>query len=576
MSMISKNALMMLIQDSSEGMIITDENNVVVLINNAGKNLMNLEQNQIFNSSFIFGEVVSDSAETISINYANKRLLLRRKQISTNQESLHIYFLSEIRNTENEYEELIYLRTIMDYINEGVIATNQEGNIVVYNKQLAEFEELNKNQVAGKNLTDIYDVTLDTSDHMMILKSKNPIKDLNRKYFTKSGHFIQLIASTYPVIKNDQVVGAFSISRNVTKIRELFSKIMESQQKLPAANNRPNNGTRFSFDDIIGKSAVMQSLIKEAKKAALTPSPILIGGETGTGKELFVQSIHNWSMFREQPFVGINCAAIPEALLESLLFGTVKGAYTGAENSSGLFEQAECGTLYLDEINSLPLTLQAKLLRAIQEKTVRRIGGHKEIPVNCRIISSTNEDLLQSVNKGSFRKDLYYRIAVIVLTLPPLRERSEDIKLLADYFIQKYARIYGKTSLRLSDVLLKFITQYAWPGNIREMEHVFESSLAMLEEDDELTINHLPLYLRAKIETANIDSFTNGIQAQLLGKILREVEKKVILEALEKYNWNITRAGHSIGIGRQNMQYRMSKLGIRHSPSFPIPEDPLP
>lgn len=563
MSNIPKDVLRYLADNSSEGMIITDINNIVMLINTAARTLLNMEQNDIVDLPAILGGAAVPTFEPLIMNRGNKRILIRPEQGFNSSEFFKIFYLSEMMDTNQENEELDFLRDIIDSINEGIIATNQEGKIIVYNKQLAEFEELNKNQIEGRYLPEIYDVTLETSDHMMVLKSKKPIKDLNRKYFTKSGRFIQLVASTYPFTKNNKVIGAFSVSRNVTKIREMFLKTMEVQQKAPSKMNHPDNGTRFTFDDIIGESPIIQSVIKETKKAALTPSPILICGKTGTGKELFVQSIHNWSIFKEHPFVGINCAAIPESLLESLLFGTVKGAFTGAENSKGLFEQAENGTLFLDEINSMSLTFQAKLLRAIQEKVIRRVGGTKETPINCRIISSTNEDLIPLVNKGAFREDLYYRIAVIVLTIPPLRERYEDVKLLAEYFMQKYGRIYGHTSLKLSNELNTFLMQYTWPGNIREIEHVFESSIAMLEEEEELTIHHLPLYLRSKIENANIDMVTSGITAKLLGEILKEVEKKVILEALEKNNYNITRAGQSIGIGRQNMQYRMNKLGIK-------------
>lgn len=564
MGIIPKDILRELAKNSSEGMILTDRSDTVLFINNSAQQLLNIKEENIKKLTSIFGNTSNILSEQCFINYANKKLLLRPLRTTGLSAEYKIFYIEEIINEEQNNEELEFLRNIIDHIDEGIIATNKDGKIIVYNNQLAEFEELNKNKTEGKNLTDIYDVTPETSEHMQVLKTAKPIKDLNRKYFTKSGKFIHLIASTYPLTKNNKTVGAFSISRNVSKIRELFSNTMELQNKFQPAGRTSNNGTRYTFEDIIGKSPTIRNLIKEAKKAALTQSPVLICGETGTGKELFVQSIHNWSMQKENPFIGVNCAAIPESLLESLLFGTVKGAFTGAENSKGLFEQAENGTLFLDEINSLPINLQPKLLRAIQEKTIRRIGGSKEIPINCRIISSSNEDLLTMINNDNFRKDFYYRIAVIVLTVPPLRERDEDIKVLAKYFMQKYARIYGHKPLNLSNELIKFLLEYNWPGNVREIEHVFESSIAMLEDAEELTINHLPLYLKSKLDNTNVDFYNSGIKTKQLGKILREVEKKVIEDALRDHNGNITQAGKSIGICRQNMQYRMNKLGIRN------------
>lgn len=564
MGIIPKDILRELAKNSSEGMILTDISDTVLFINHSAQQLLNIKEENIEKLTSIFGSTSNILSEQCFINYANKKLLLRPLRMTGLSAEYKIFYIEEIINEEQNNEELEFLRNIIDHIDEGIIATNKDGKIVVYNNQLAEFEGLIKNKTEGKNLTDIYDVTPETSEHMQVLKTAKPIKDLNRKYFTKSGKFMHLIASTYPLTKNNKTVGAFSISRNVSKIRELFSNTMELQNKFQPAGRISNNGTRYTFEDIIGKSPAIRTLIKEAKKAALTQSPVLICGETGTGKELFVQSIHNWSMQKENPFIGVNCAAIPESLLESLLFGTVKGAFTGAENSKGLFEQAENGTLFLDEINSLPINLQPKLLRAIQEKTIRRIGGSKEIPINCRIISSSNEDLLTMINNDNFRKDFYYRIAVIVLTVPPLRERDEDIKFLANYFIQKYARIYGHKPLNLSNELIKFLLEYNWPGNVREIEHVFESSIAMLEDADELTINHLPLYLKSKLVNTNVDFYNSGIKTKQLNKILKEVEKKVIEDALRDNNGNITQAGKSIGICRQNMQYRMNKLGIRN------------
>jgi arginine utilization regulatory protein len=304
----------------------------------------------------------------------------------------------------------------------------------------------------------------------------------------------------------------------------------------------------------------MHNLIASAKKAAEADCSVLVYGETGTGKELLVQGIHNYSNRSSELFVAINCAAIPETLLESMLFGTVKGAFTGAVDSPGLFEQAGKGTLFLDELNSMSPPLQAKLLRVLQERRVRRLGGSAEIPVGCRIVSSTNVDPWECIRKGQLRKDLFYRLAVISLYIPSLKERVEDIEVLLNHFLNKYQKIYGLGKVKISPELRNVLQNYQWPGNVRELEHVIESAVNMLDGEQVITVDHLPLYLKTKLLSQG--SAAKALPKGTLAEVLTQVEKQVILDALEKHNWNITKAADSLGIVRQNLQYRIRKLGI--------------
>ncbi|HHT62569.1 MAG TPA: sigma 54-interacting transcriptional regulator, partial [Clostridia bacterium] len=274
--------------------------------------------------------------------------------------------------------------------------------------------------------------------------------------------------------------------------------------------------------------------------------------------------LHNYSSHSQEPFIAINCAAIPETLLESSLFGTVKGAFTGAVDNPGLFEQAGKGTLFLDEINSMSPALQAKLLRVLQEKYVRRLGGKTDIPIYCRVISSINVDPWECISRGELRKDLFYRIAVISLYVPPLRERKDDIDILIDYFLKKFQKIYGRRSIKISPEMRIFLMKYQWPGNVRELEHVIESAITMLGEDKIIKTDHLPQYLKIKLsqqEQGILDITTR--EPGTLSHILAEVESQAIKEALRKYQGNITKAAAALGISRQNMQYRMRKLGIK-------------
>ncbi|SPF50429.1 Arginine utilization regulatory protein RocR [Candidatus Desulfosporosinus infrequens] len=458
---------------------------------------------------------------------------------------------------------VLALRHLFNSIEEGVIVTDHEGKIIFYNSEMAKLEDLSPENVVGRYLADVYDaVTLESSEHLTVVLTGEPILEKHKTYFTNKGKEVNIIASTFPVLENRKVVAVYSVCKNITKYKELLTKTMQLQDQIGVEGYR-DNGTRYTFESINYASPAMQSLILSARKAAVVDGYILIFGETGTGKELLVQAIHNHSARKKEPFVAINCAAIPETLLESILFGTAKGAFTGAVESKGLFQQAGNGTLFLDELNSLSIALQAKLLRVLQEKMVRRVGGTNEISVQCRIISSTNVDPWESVKNGTLRKDLFYRLAVITLYVPPLKDRKEDIEALISHFLNKYQRIYGLGSVQMGNELETFFGRYPWPGNVRELEHTIESAMSMLDGRKVLTIEHLPHYIKSKFlsqDGAFSELYKKG--SSTLAQVLREVEKRVLWEALKSHDGNITKAADSIGIARQNLQYRMKKLKI--------------
>ncbi|MDP4128438.1 MAG: sigma 54-interacting transcriptional regulator [Bacillota bacterium] len=455
-------------------------------------------------------------------------------------------------------------RQIFDSIEEGVIVTDREGKIIFYNSELAKLEELLSENVVGKYLTEVYDaVTLESSEHLRVVLTGEPVLEKHKTYFTNQGKEVNIVASTYPVLENGEVIAVYSVCKNISKYKELLTKTIQSQDQIGLDGCQRDNGTRYTFETIKYVSPAMQELIDSAKKASEAEAFVLVSGETGTGKELLVQAIHNHSARKREPFVAINCAAIPETLLESTLFGTAKGAFTGAVEAKGLFHQAGNGTLFLDELNSLNSGLQAKLLRVLQEKTLRRVGGTVEIPVNCRVISSTNVDPWELVNNGTLRKDLFYRLAVMTLYVPPLKERRDDIKVLIDHFMKQYQKIYGLGNILISDKLKDILMRYQWPGNVRELEHIIESAMNMLDGGKEITLDHLPHYLKSKFLSQDgtlLGFYKKG--SGTLAQVLRETEIQVLRQALKNYSGNITKAADSIGIARQNLQYRMKKLGI--------------
>jgi DNA-binding NtrC family response regulator len=316
---------------------------------------------------------------------------------------------------------------------------------------------------------------------------------------------------------------------------------------------------RVSLDSIIGDSEQMQNIFRLVLKVARSNATILIRGESGTGKELIARALHRHSRRAESSFFAINCAAIPESLLESELFGYERGAFTGADRrKAGLFEVASGSTLFLDEIGDLPLLLQGKILRALQEKEIRRVGGTDTIPTDTRLIAATNRDLEEMMREGRFREDLFYRLNIVPIVLPALRERRQDIPALALRFLRKAASEHGKTVNKLRRDALDLLVAYRWPGNVRELESVVERAV-LLSEGDEI----LPADLPATVQTPEQTAGRSRIELPAEGVDLEEVERNLLIQAMERAGWVIARAARLLNLTYRTMQYRLEKFGIR-------------
>jgi len=309
---------------------------------------------------------------------------------------------------------------------------------------------------------------------------------------------------------------------------------------------------------LLGESAVMRQIRSKIDKLARSQAPVYISGESGTGKELVARLIHQQSPKSEKAFIAVNCGSIPHELMESEFFGHKKGSFTGAvSDKQGLFQAADGGTLFLDEIADLPLSLQVKLLRAIQEKKIRPVGGHEEIAVNVRILSATHKDLRKMVQEGDFRQDLYYRLNVIELELPPLRERAEDIEQLATFLLEKQARNNGLEPPVFSEQALETLRHYPFPGNVRELENILERALALFEGN---RIDVDDLNLPVGTERVEKDAFDPSLQS--LEDYLEEIEKQTLVQALEENRWNKTAAAKHLGLTFRSLRYRLKKLGL--------------
>ncbi len=355
-------------------------------------------------------------------------------------------------------------------------------------------------------------------------------------------------------------------------VDSLHKQIIDLQEKLMDRSASARQKTKsalsanYQFSDIIHISPAMNGVVAKCRQVAKSDSSVMIYGETGTGKELFAQSIHNESPRANGPFLAINCAAIPENLLESLLFGTEKGAYTGAERHPGLFEQASSGTLLLDEINSMPLKLQSKLLRVLDTKTVMALGASKPKEVDIRIVASVNRSPEQLMQNKEMLPDLFYRLNAIHIRVPPLRSRPEDIELLAQHFLDSYNRQLGKQNNGISPEAMELLKTYHWPGNVRELEHTIEAALNLTDGSRELRVEDIPAYFFSPAGASAAGS--GGANARSVPNVpLREAvadyERGLIRQALQEAKGNIDRAAALLQIPRTTLYSRMSKLGLR-------------
>ncbi len=350
---------------------------------------------------------------------------------------------------------------------------------------------------------------------------------------------------------------------DIEELRIVVDRTLNSQElEREVRQLRAQVVQRYAFHNLIGKSPSMQEIYAKIEQVADSRTTVLVTGESGTGKELVAKAIHYNSSRRERPFIALNCAALPETLIESELFGHEKGSFTDATaRRVGQFELANSGTLFLDEIGDLSATTQAKLLRVLQEREFNRIGGVQPIKVDVRIIAATNKNLDELVRKGLFREDLYYRINVIALYLPPLRERGEDIPLLAKHFLVKRIEEEKRPAQEFSKDSLELISRYPWPGNVREMENIVEQAFIWSKGCHVITPEHLPTILRTDTRSTSLRDDTLAGRLSL-EKAVMEFEREIILDALKRTNYVQTHAATMLGISRRMLKYRMDSLGI--------------
>jgi arginine utilization regulatory protein len=528
--------------------------------------------NNLFLSKF--KDIIFDITNIIFINLDTYDLMkdTEKKRIEINLfNSIHIvekfesnnnyYFL--IRKKVDTHTNKIYEK-VVNSINERIVASDCKGNVLLFNKASENFENIQKEKIIGKNITELYDLTKDSSLLLTVINSGQPLLNVHQLSTNNFGKRIDDMVDTWPIYDTNELFGAVSIMTDYSKITELSEQVIDLQTKLININDNKEDksplSAKYSFNDIICTSNNMNRVISIAKRSAKSKSPILIHGETGTGKELFAQSIHNYSYNSNGPFIAINCAAIPDNLLESILFGTVKGAFSDSIDRPGLFEQAENGTILLDELNSMSLNLQSKLLRVLQENKVRRVGGSKEISINTRVITAMNENPITAIRENKIRQDLFYRIGVVLIEVPSLRMRKDDIPVLSKMFILNLNRSLERQITRLSTEVFEIFHNYTWPGNVRELQHTIEYAMNISHENERIIeINHLPPHI--------MDLYSKNEEKEKSSQTLEEKlnleEIKILKKELMENDWKIAKTARKLGLKRQSLQYRIKKYSLK-------------
>ncbi|HZW82536.1 MAG TPA: sigma 54-interacting transcriptional regulator [Candidatus Deferrimicrobium sp.] len=464
-------------------------------------------------------------------------------------------FIDELIEEHERTKELKgTLEAVLDNAYEGLILVNKEGIITMTNQPFASFFNASPESLIGKPVLEVYD----NPKFPEVLETGQAVYGYIHKL---NGH--EIIANRIPIRRNGEVVGALGkvTFKNVNELYSLADKVNALTSEVDYYKHKLLNlkETKITFDNIVSVNPKLRQLFDTAKKVALNNSTVLIRGESGTGKELIAQALYHESSRWKGPFVKVNCAAIPDTLLESELFGYVDGAFTGAKKGGqiGKFELADKGTIFLDEVGDMPLSMQAKLLRVLQEKEIERLGDNKSKKIDVRVIAATNRNLEELMKNKEFREDLYYRLNVIALNVPSLRERIDDIPALVAHFVGKFNHQFGAQVVEVDKEVLNLFKLHTWPGNVRELENVMERAFNVVDSE-EIELKHLPIYL----QTLKGRKSSNSHKGQSLASIVEEVEKEAIVFALAAAKGNKVQACHALGLSRSGLYKKLEKYNL--------------
>ncbi|MBA5851724.1 sigma 54-interacting transcriptional regulator [Clostridium sp. cel8] len=542
------------------GIVVIDENARITTMNDYGLKIVNKSISEV-TGRFVKNVIPTSDLPNIlkskkkkvgETQYINDKLVIaNRSPIFSN--GMVIGALGVFQ----DISELVGIKELNERFKKILEASHElicfvdDRRIVSYiNPAYEKHYNVKNSDIVGKDLIDI-------SPNDLIIKVYNSKKSISNQVYHKDNKTI--ISTVTPIFADKKFKGVMSISRAADELKDLIQKLKNSEEKLNYYKEELNrhNGINGSFDSIIGNSGSLKECLIVADKASKSTSTVLIRGESGTGKELIAKAIHNNSNRKNEPFIRINCAAIPENLFESELFGYEKGAFTGAVKSKpGKFELADGGTIFLDEIGDMPLSMQVKILRVLQEREFESVGGLVTHKVDVRIIAATNKNLEEMLKQNKFREDLYYRLNVISILLPPLRDRKEDINLLVEHFIKKISKKLNKKVYKIDKKSLNYLREYHWPGNIRELENIIERAINMCDGDT-IHSNDLPFFIKGENhDTEELINLKDGEIATM-----KEYEREIIEKAVKKYG-SYNKAGKALGLTHRTVSLKCKKYGI--------------
>ena len=555
-----------LVNAFESGVLILTEDLRLIYLNQRGREVLGLDENSDLSNilpqlmyqfgvhDFVQGNETSRRSK-VTVNEKdlvlhtswfeydeNKRILVSFNQLDTLKKI--------IKEVDNEAEASSLLSIIMDAINDCIVYVNKDGIVEMLSRAYAEFLSVDRDWAIGRHVRDV----IENTRMDIVTKTGKPeiaqVQEINGR---------NMIATRIPIFVNGKVVGAVGkvLFRDVDELNTLYLRINNIQKELNLYRDefKKANKASYALDSIIGESPGMKQLKDIVKKVGNTNSNVLILGESGTGKELFAHAIHNNSKRVDAPFIKVNCSAIPFELLESELFGYEEGSFTGARKGGkiGKFKAADGGTIFLDEIGELPMSMQAKLLRVLQDREIEKIGSNISEKVDVRVIAATNKNLENMVNEGHFRLDLFYRLNVVNIRVPSLRERREDIPVLAKYLMEKISEKEGIRVDGISFKALDFLKNYDWPGNVRELENTLERAINFMDDETRILAKHLP---------PKITGISSYDSMRTLKETLEEIEKDVILNRLILAKGNKSEAAETLGISRTSLYDKLTKYNI--------------
>lgn len=566
--------IQLILNSTHDAMIAVNHEGILTLFNTAAEKLTGIKaedaigkrvEDVVIDTRLPYILETGDSELNQQQNLGNIKIVTNRMPVKDDKGNIIgaiavFRDITEIKELAAEITNLKEMRSMLEAIfnatQDAISVVDQNGNGVMINPAYTRITGYSEKDILGKPAT--VDIAEGESLHIKVIKTKKPVKGA----LLKVGHARkEVLVNAAPIIVDGELQGSVAVLHDLTEISTLSHELKQAKEiirKLEA---------KYTFEDIVGKDPLMLAAIDKARDAAATPVTVLLRGESGTGKEIFAHSIHNASERKYRQFVRVNCSAITESLLESELFGYEEGAFTGAKKGGkkGLFEEANGGTIFLDEIGDIPTSTQAKMLRVLQEKEIVRVGGTKAVSIDVRIITATNRNLEEEIEKGHFRKDLYYRLNAYPIKLPPLRMRKGDIYDLAVFFIRKFNQQYGRNIKDISMQAANELKNYNWPGNVRELENIIGRAIITMKPNESIIMeHHIPKIGIIKENSADplaeqdeyIDSAIN------LEEVIERAEKKYIAQVLKECENNKTKAAKILGVSLRSLYYKMEKYGF--------------